>query len=164
MIAWYISPYKIKKEPLGATHHNRRYCAMNDYTSVIFGEGGNWTEVEVLGNRAIVKVRASAGTLTILNGAFKRIPKDILNDSLSDLPSGAKQALKNEAIDMGYSIAELQARFPNDLGTYILKDVLKFYAKRRRKPRYDAIDDTIYMDGNERSCGRTVESVDEGVQ
>ena len=156
-IAWYIAPYKINQEAPGWLK-NIRYCAMDDYTDVIFAEGGDWTETEILGNRAIVKVRASLAILTILNSVFKRIPKNRLDDPLSDLPTAVKQALKNEALDMGYTIAELQARFPNDLGTYTLKDVLKFYAKRRLKPRYDSVVDEIKVDGIEQTC-RPIESV-----
>ena len=162
MIGWYIAPYKIKQEVLDGLH-NMRYCAMDDYTSIIFGEGGNWTETEILGNRAIVKVRASETTLTMLNGIFRRIPKDRLDDPLSDLPVAVKTALKNEALDMGYTIAELQERFPNDLGTYTLRDVLRFYAKRRLKPRYIASTDEIKIDGIEQVC-KSIESVDAEVQ
>ena len=161
-IAWYIAPYKINQEAPGWLK-NIRYCAMDDYTDVIFAEGGDWTETEILGNRAIVKVRASLAILTILNSVFKRIPKNRLDDPLSDLPTAVKQALKNEALDMGYTIAELQARFPNDLGTYTLKDVLKFYAKRRLKPRYDSVADEIKVDGIEQTC-RPIESVDAEVR
>ena len=162
MIGWYIAPYKIKQEVLDGLH-NMRYCAMDDYTKTIFAEGGNWTETEVLGNRAIVKVRASKSTLTTLNGIFRRIPKDRLDDPLSDLPVAVKTALKNEALDMGYTIAELQERFPNDLGTYTLRDVLRFYAKRRLKPRYIASTDEIKIDGIEQGCN-SIESVDAQIQ
>ena len=54
-------------------------------------------------------------------------------------------------------------RFPNDLGTYTLRDILVFYAKRRLKPRYDKNTDTIYIDGIEQKC-RSLESVDAEVQ
>ncbi len=162
MIGWYVAPYKIKQEvPDGL--RNMRYCAMDDYTNTIFAESGNWSETEILGNRAIVKVRASESTLTILNDVFKRIPKNRLDDTLSDLSTTVKQALKNEALDMGYSIVELQERFPNDLGTYTLKDVLRFYAKRRLKPRYIASTDEIKIDGIEQVC-KSIESVDAEVQ
>lgn len=162
MIGWYIAPYKnIARTPGG--NKTKRYCAMKDYKSSIWADGGTWGYTEVLGNRAIVKVRASEETLNILNGVFKRIPKDRLDDSLSDLPSGVKQALKNEAIDMGYTIAELQERFPNDLGTYTLKQFLKFLATRRLKPRYDPVTDTVIVDGIIQVC-RPLEDVDAEVQ
>lgn len=163
MIGWYIVSYKIAEPPYSGAPRNMRYCAMDDYTSVIYGEGGQWTETEILGDRAIVKVRASSTTLTMLNGVYKRLPKDRLDDSLSSLSTTAKQALKSEALDMGYTIEELQEKFPNDLGTYTLREVLKFFATRRLKPRYDSNTDTIYIDGIVQTC-RLLDSVNAEVQ
>ena len=142
-----------------------RYCAMNDFTNqIIYIEGGAWTETEVLGNRAIVKVRASASTLAMIAGTtgFKRLPKDLLNSPLSDLTSNQKQKLKDEILDMGYLLSEFSERFENDLGTYTLRDVLKFMAKRRLKPRYDSGSDTIILDGAVQPV-RSLESVDKEV-
>lgn len=81
MISWYIVPYKIVE----STPRNTRYCAMDDYTSVIYGEGGQWTETEVLGNRAIVKVRASETALTTLDGAVQKCKSiDLVNVEVSE--------------------------------------------------------------------------------
>jgi len=161
-IGWYIVPYKRDTSLPGTI---RRYCAMDDYTQeIIYTYGGNWTETEVLGNRAIVKVRAPAAVLTALNSVagFKRIPKDRLDDSLVDLPTGVKQALRNELVDMGYTVAEVQERFGDDIGQYTLRDVLRFAARRRLKPRYESSTDTIYVDGIVQAC-RSVESIDREV-
>jgi hypothetical protein len=135
---------------------------MDDYTAQIFGDGGNWTETEILGNMAIVKVRASTTILQSLNAVFKRLPKDALSTSLADLSNAQKTALRNEILDQGYSLTELQARFGNDLGQYTLRDVLRFMASRRRKPRYDAETDTIILDGPDQPC-RDIDNVDAGV-
>lgn len=154
-ITWYIVPYKRNPNiPLVA-----RYCAMDDYTIEIKASGGNWAETEISGNRAIVKVRASAAILTTLNGVFKRLPKDTLDDPLSSLSNAVKTALRNEIQDQGYTLQEIQARFGSDLGQYTLKDVLKFMASRRHKPRYEAETDTIVFDGPVQAC-RTIESVE----
>jgi len=162
-IGWYIVPYKITQMEQGGPN-NKRYCAMDDYTNIIiYQDGGNWSETEVLGNRAIVKVKASLATLTMLNGVFKRVPKDRLDDPLSDLSTEIKQALKNEALDMGYTIEEIQERLPNPIGTYTLRDVLKFYATKRRKPRWNDSTSEIVCDGIDQQC-RTIESVDAEVQ
>ncbi len=83
---------------------------------------------------------------------FKRIPKDALDNSLSDLSNAAKTALKNEILDMGYTLQEVNNRFPGDLGDYTLRDVLRFMATRRRKPRYDSGTDEIVLDGEEVGC------------
>ena len=106
----------------------------------------------MLGDRCIVKVRAPAGVLTALASqpGIKRLPKDRLDDSLSDLPPAIKQALRDEALDMGYTLAEIQARFPNDLGTYTLRDVVHFMATRRLKSRWTGI--AIVLDGIIQSC------------
>lgn len=155
-IAWFICPYKRRD-----SFRPGRYCAMDDFTAAILADGGAWTETEILGNRAIVKVKASAATLTTIAGTagFKRLPKAALNVSLSDLTTAQKNTLRNEALDQGYTLAEIQARFGNDLGAYTLGDVLRFMASRRRKPRYDAGTDTIVCDGVE-VTPRPVDNVD----
>lgn len=154
-IGFYIVPYKRRAGARKPT----RYCAIDDYTPNILASGGLWAEAEILGDRAIVKVRASAAILQTLNGVFKRLPKDSLDTSLADLSSGQKTALRNELQDQGYSLAEIQARFGNDLGQFTLRDVLRFMATRRRKPRYDAELDAIILDGDEQAC-RPVEDID----
>ena len=63
-LAWFICPYKRGPGP-----DVIRYPAMDDFTSLIRGDGGDWAETEILGNAALVKVRASSGTLTTINGA-----------------------------------------------------------------------------------------------
>ena len=159
MIAWYIVPYEIIRQP-SLTY---RRCAMDRYTKQIRSNGGQWTETEVLGDRAIVKVRASQAILNVLDGVFQRIPKDRLDDSLADLPLAAKQKIKNAILDMGYTLQELQERFSQDLGQYTLRDVLKFMARRRLKPRYVKETDEVFIDGIEQKC-RSIESVDEEIQ
>jgi hypothetical protein len=160
-VAWYICPYK--------RHDNGglkgRICSMNDFTTQIRNDGGDWASSECLGSVAVVKVKASAATLTEINAAsgFVRLPKDLLDDSLSSLSTEQKNAIKNKLKDMGYSVSELVKRFPNDIGTYTLRDVLVFAAKRRLKPRYDSASDTIICDGAEQPT-RSIANVDEAVQ
>jgi len=146
MIAWYICPYKLDKTRrfMGCPV---RYPAISDYKHIIWADGGIYKWTEVLGDRAIVKVRATPMILTMLNGVFKRIPKDRLDDSLSDLPLAVKVAIRNEILDMGYTIEEINDRLPNDLGTYTLRDVLRFMTTRRLRPRYDELTDTVICDG-----------------
>lgn len=148
--AWFIAPYKRRLPQIGPIPG--RYCAIDDYTEQIRADIGDWREVEVFGNRAIVKVRASLETLTVLAGVFKRLPKDRLDDTLSDLPQAVRRALRDELLDQGYTLQEIQARFGNDLGNYTLRQVLQFMASRRRKPRYDVENDLIVLDGPEVGC------------
>lgn len=154
-VAWFLAPYKRR----AGTISPDRYCAMDDYTA-----SAAWTETEVLGNRAVVKVRASEVTLAAINADpdFVRLPKDALDDPLSDLSSGQKAALRNLLLDMGYTLQEIQARFGADLGDYTLRDVLRFMASRRLKPRHDRVNDTIVLDGEAQSC-RDVDHVDREV-
>lgn len=155
-IAWFLVPYKRRVGMVPVT----RYCAMDDFTASVTA----WTETEVLGDRAIVKVRALSGVLTTLNAepGFVRLPKDALDDPLSDLTAGQKTALRDILTDMGYTLSEIQNRFGSDLGAYTLHDVLRFMASRRRKPRYDTGTDAIILDGEVQDC-RSVEDVDSGV-
>lgn len=160
-IGWFIANYKRR---IGARRPTR-YCAMDDYTALILADGGTWTESEVLGNRAVVKVRASDDTLTVIaaDPAIRRIPVSRLGDSLSALTPGQRDAIRDELLDAGYSLAELQARFPGaDLSNVTLRDVLAFLATRRLKPRYDANSDAIILDGAIQPC-RDVEEVDRSV-
>ena len=154
-IGWFIVPYVRLDRPIGPT----RYPAIDNYTDQIRAAGGYWSETEVLGNRCIVKVRAPEAGLTQLAGIFKRLPKDRLDDSLADLPTGVKATLRDEILDMGYTLAEIQERFGDDLGQYTLRDVLRFMARRRLKPRYNRATDEIILDGPEQVC-RPVEDVD----
>ena len=153
-VGWFICPYKLKSD----AERPKRYCAMDDFSAAIAADGGKWTETEVLGDRAICKVRAAAGTLTTINGTatFRRIPLDILDDSLSTLTNGQRTAIKNELLDAGYTLAEINAAVP-DLSVVTLRQVLHFFASRRLKPRFAA--GVIIFDGPQ-VTPRTVESVD----
>jgi len=156
-VGWFIVPYKRDLLDTSPT----RYCAMGDFTDVIRADGGAWSETEVLGNRAVVKVRASDMTLTTIALApgFRRLLKSRLNDSLSDLTPAQRRALRDELEAMGYPLSEIRSRLGNDLGPFTLGDVLRFAATRRIKPRYDQSTDTILLDGPIQPC-RSVDSVD----
>jgi hypothetical protein len=162
-VAWFIATYKRRYTNAGA-RFPVRYCCMDDYTSLIRGDGGKWTETEVLGNRAIVKVRASAATLQTINDDLdiRRIPLTLLNDPLSSLSAGERSAIRDELLDAGYTTEEITVRFPN-IANASLGDVLRFMASRRRKPRYIPATDIIVCDG-EVMTPRPIESVDAEVQ
>jgi hypothetical protein len=147
-MAWFIVPYKRRLN----TPFPSRYPAIDDYTSQLESVGGKWKEIEILGNRCIVKVVAPQSALEQLATVFKRLPKDRLDDNLSDLPQSVRRALRDEILDQGYTLAELQAKFGNDLGQYTLREVLRFMATKRRKPRYDTQTDEIILDGPEQNC------------
>ena len=158
-IAWYICPYKTFR----TTPIPTKICAMNDFNVLIAADGGAWAETEVLGNRAIVKVRASAATLTAIAGTatFRRIPLAALDDPLSSLSVGQRNAIRDELLDAGYTLAEVNARFP-DLATVTLGEVLRFMASRRLRHRYDAPSDTFICDGPEQPT-KAVDLVNEDI-
>ena len=161
-LAWFICPYK-RRNP-GETPPSR-YCAMDDFTTTIRADGGDWSETEILGDAALVKVRASAGTLTTIAGTanFDRIPNHTgLNDTLGDLTAGQRNAILNRLLALGYSQAEIDAALPANWAAVTLRQVLRFAATRRLKPRYDSNIDTIIIDGPIQPV-RAVESVDETV-
>lgn len=146
--AWFIAPYKQVLSAEGPT----RYCAMDDATTLIRADGGDWHESEYLGDRAIVKVRASTTTLADIATApgIRRLPKDRFDDPLSDLTTAQKRAIRDELLDAGYTIQEIRARFGNDLGAYTLADVIRFALSRRRKPRWDGTQ--FVFDGVVQTC------------
>lgn len=125
---------------------------MDDFTAQILADGGTWDETEILGNAALVKVRASATTLAAINAApgFLRIPNHTaLTDTLGDLTAGQRNAILNEALALGYSQAEINAALPANWTNVTLGQVLRFLATRRLRPRYDAGTDTIVCDGQQ---------------
>ncbi len=83
------------------------------------------------------------------------MPLAQIDDSLSTLTAGQRSAIVTILTDAGYTVGEVTARFPN-IAQATLRDVLRFLASRRRKPRYDADTDTIIVDGDVQAC----ESID----
>jgi hypothetical protein len=159
-IAWFIAKYK---RTVGRLVPGR-YCVMDDYTSLIFGDGGNWVESEILGNRAVVKVRANTSTLTTIaaDPLIVRLPLSLLDDPLSSLTANQRTAIRNQILDMGYTAAEVNNAFPN-IANATLGQVLRFAATRKLQPRYDAPTDTIICDGDVEGC-TSIDLVDAMVQ
>lgn len=159
-VGWCFAPYA-RRDP--APGRPGRYCVMDDYSELIFDDGGAWAESEVLGGWAICKVRATAATLQTIadDPRMRRIPNRVaLTETLSDLTTAQRNALRDFIVnDLGYPLAELQAALGNNLGTRTLGQVLRFVCRRRLKPRYVSASDAIVLDGPEQAC-RTPESVD----
>ena len=142
---WFIIPYKRRIDD----DRPARYPEIDDYTADIKAAGGQWSETEVLGNYCIVKVRASTGVLNAIAAVdgFQRLPKDRLDDPLSDLSNNALKKIRDALEAMGYPKSEITERFGTDLSIYTLRDVLKFATRRRLKPRYNEPTDEIICDG-----------------
>lgn len=160
-MAYFIAPYKRDAPFPGTPTSVRRYCIVRDVQDQIEADGGKWHAVEVLGNRAIVKVvgvtPATLTAIAALSGVV-RIPKDALDDPISSLTAGQRTAIRNQLLDAGYTMEEVNARFPN-IANNTIGDVLRFLATRRRKPRIDRNTDTIVFDGEIQPC-QSVDSLE----
>ena len=62
-LGWFVCPY-VRRNP-GETPAERYYI-VDDLTATICADGGDWDETEILGDVALVKVRASVATLTLV--------------------------------------------------------------------------------------------------
>ncbi len=173
--AWFICTYKraMVWDKVNGVWVNMqppaRYCAMDDFTPQINADGGAWSEIEVSGGYAVVKVRASSATLTTIGGTagFTRVPvtAPTLSTTLSTLTSEQRNALLTLIGNMGYTPAEISAALGSTLATWrghTLGNVLRFIASKRLKPRYDRNNDQIVLDGVPQAC-RSVSEADTDV-
>jgi len=144
-IGWFIVPFVRRADMLGMP---AREPAIFQFAAAIRADGGAVSLTEILGDRAIVKVRASVSTLTTIAAAptIRRIPLDRLDDPVSSLTVNQRQALRNEVLDAGYTQEEIDATIP-DFSVVTLRQVLRFLCRRRLRPRYDSGTDTIVCDG-----------------
>lgn len=143
-IAWYIVPYKLNMTDIFMGNPSR-YVAINDDLKTIAGEPDHWREIETIGNRALVKVKASDAVLATLNNKYLRLPKDKIDDSLSSLSNNAITKIKEELLDMGYTIAQIKAKFGNavNLKAFTLRDVFNFITKGSKSMPLDSLDSLI---------------------
>jgi hypothetical protein len=150
-LAWFVCPYK-RRNP-GAVPA-ARYCAIDDFTAQILADGGTWDETEILGDAALVKVRASDATLALIGGiaGVFAIPARFfrLEDSFADLTNGERNQISSAILSLGYLQAELDAAMGTTLAQWrakTLDDLLTLATTRRLQPRYDQPTDTIVCDG-----------------
>ena len=145
-IGWFISPYQRTDDPFPV-----RQPAINDYRLDIEAAGGKLKYTEVLGNFCIAKVRSSVAVLNTIaaDDRIQQLPKDRLDDPLSDLSNAALKKIRDILLAMGYPLAEIKQKFGDsiNLKDFTLRDVLKFASRRRLKPRYDSSTDQFYIDG-----------------
>jgi hypothetical protein len=138
---------------------------MDDFTDQIWADNGwpqgnvpespdFWDETEILGDKALVKVRAETTTLATISGTvgFFTIPTRyvLLADNLSDMTAGERNQIQNAILSLGYTQGEIDAAMGNSLTlwrTKTLDDLLSIIASRRLKPRYNQPTDTIVCDG-----------------
>lgn len=156
--AWFLVPYGTKELFPG---RQVRTLAIDDYTPAIKAAGGDWAEAEVLGNKAIVKVRATATDLTAIANDLRMdlvlLPVSALSDSLGTCTASQRTAMRTMLIGLGYSAAEVDTTMGADWTVKSLADVCRVALTRRLSPRKDA-NGNIVMDGAPRSC-KSIESV-----
>lgn len=155
MIAWYIVQYETIEE-VGFKYRRVAMCRFREIDN-------QWSESEVLGDRAIVKVNAPENVLNELDKVFFRLPKDDLGSSLYGLTPAERKKLKDELLDMGYSDSEIRAELGDNLSKKTLKEYLDFATTRRLKPRYDKTSNSIVLDGPIQAC-KSIEMLDREIK
>lgn len=145
-VGLFVAPFQ--RADHQGTGRVRRESVMHNYNQQIVADGGAWQETEILGQRVIAKVRASGAVLTSIaaDPLIVGLPATRLDDPLSTLTVAQRTALRQLALDCGYSTGEFASVFPN-LGQATLGQFLRFLCTRRRKVRYDQATDTIVDDG-----------------
>lgn len=151
--AWFICPYNTRTSPI--TGRIMRYCMMDDFTSQIVADNGWWSETEVLGNAALVKVRAGdalLNTIASTTGIVRVLDRWVLTETLSGLTQIQYNFMRNKLLDMGYTDGEIDSTMGSGRLAWQQKtfgDLLSMVAKKRLKPRYDPGSNTIIIDGPE---------------
>lgn len=148
-IGWYLVPNALRPATRPGGNPYSIYCAMDDYTAQIQGDGGDWSNTEVLGGYNIVKVRASDAVLANLDDLFLRIPVAALDNKLSSLTAAQKSRIHTILNNMGYSDADIQDALGDyaKIGQKTLRQLLNFVASKRQVARYSAATDSILYDG-----------------
>lgn len=142
-VAWYIAPYSTRQR----RGRPVRYVDIDQFTGQFRAAGGGWSETEILGDRAIVKVRGPLDLLGTIEAEYYRLPADSPPDSLALLTNGQVLALDDQLLAAGYGRAEITGILGTDLRARTLGDALAFLARRRQKPRYDEQAGVIVLDG-----------------
>lgn len=165
-IAWIMCPYKRR---VGDTKPTR-YPAIKDFQAQIDADGGAWCETEVLGNFAIVKVRASDTLIATISSQpeFLYLLGDTPLDTLmSNLSAQERNVINTRLKTQGYPQAEIDAALGSNLNQWqqhTYRDLLNLSATRRLRARYDAPSDTIVCDGAAIAPPRSIAFVDTQVQ
>lgn len=163
---WFIVPYTRKIEANGERPGSAtRWADLNNHQDIIDTDAGAWAEVEVLGNRAVVKVRASQATLDTLAGLYLRIPLTALTMQLNQLTQAQRNRIHTELNDMGYTDPEIVSKLGaiNNIGQRTLGEVLRFAATRRQVARFDVTSSSFILDGPIQAC-ESIDALDTSIQ
>jgi len=134
-VRYYIQEYRVRKVRPEADGPEEvwRELPISDFTPEIQGSDGHWSEIEFLGNRALVKVRAPDAVLATLDAqGWPRVPQRPLGTRLSSLTLSQRAALRDQVLAAGYSLQDFQQALP-DFTQNTLADFLRFLCSRRQK-------------------------------
>lgn len=149
--AWFFAPGV--RQDQGPGRPGRTNLVASAYGDLLASDNGAWSAVEAYGNYFAVKVRCdSSTTLTMIaqDPSILRVPLSRLDDPTSSLTAAQRTAVLNLLSAMGFTNAEVNARFPGGWdGAYVIRDIVKFAVHRRLTPRYDSASDQIILDGAE---------------
>jgi hypothetical protein len=166
-IGYFIVPYDVATSQRG----DFRQCAMMRFNAQIEADNPgattqNWSEIETMIGYALVRVRASATTLTTIGAetGFTRLPAWMLNldATLGSLTTTQRTAVLNKLDEMGFTLAEIQAVFGTTLAnwrTRTFRQLLNFVTGRRVENRYDADTHQFVYDGAFVSCPKSVDDM-----
>lgn len=160
-LGWFIFPYvrdtldDFPTRYLSVADHEDLIAVNSVLVDGVIRDYPAWSEVEILGNRALSKVRGLPGNLvTLATFALERLPNIGIDQPLSVLNGAQRNRILAAMLDAGYPQAEIDERFPV-FRNAIFREILRFMSRRRLKPRYDSVTDTIFVDGIVQNCGST---------
>ena len=136
MPAFFLAPYAVgsgdpRAPDLPSTTDpdaNFRFCRIAEHTSAVRADGGGWRETEILGDAALVKVRASVATLATIAETFYRFPLVALDDPLSSLNGRQRSDMNAALLSLGFTQSEIDAAL--NLRTDTFGAVLRFITAR----------------------------------
>lgn len=141
-MAWFIVPYQTDPnaypviDPDTGLEHwvASRTLAINADLPYRVGEDNDlFMEIEVRGNRAVVRVEGKLLKVLDLTGKYYRLP-DFLSDTLD---KGDMLNLRLQMLDMGFTDEDIDTAFPEGLAAVNLKDFINFTQSNLREMKYD---------------------------
>ena len=146
-VRYYIQEYRVTRTPVdGGREEIVRDLPIADFTEQIYAAGGAWSEIEFIGNRALVKVRAPDAVLTGLDAqGWFELPRRALSTPLSQLTVSQRNVIRAQVTAAGYTLQEFQTALP-DFTVNTVADLLRFLCSRRHKPRWNAANARLDFD------------------
>ena len=142
--AWYIVPYSTTINPEGS------FPLANRFLDLPSGVDIAWNEIEIEGNRAIVKITAPALVITELSNSFQRL-QDNVDIVLTDSTAQERNNLRDLLLSVGYVQRDINQKFPDGLNNTTTREILKEVAKAgRTKPRFDPDSQMVVFDSGVR--------------